>query len=43
MMAAYKLPKRIFIWESIARAESGKVLKSALREEIYARNLMHRE
>lgn len=38
-IAGYKLPKRIFIWEDIERAASGKVLKPKVKEAIYARGL----
>ena len=38
-IAAYKLPKRIYIWDEIERASNGKVLKPAVKQEIYARGL----
>lgn len=39
-LARYKLPRRIFLVESIPRIDNGKVPKQLLRDELYRRNLV---
>jgi len=40
LIAGYKLPKRIFIWDEIERASNGKVLKPKIKQQIVERGLV---